>query len=185
MYRFLLLLILLSGLNASELEEEIIIFFRPEWYFFLQGKSEIVSFKIKRTTNNKQQLWWSCQISNSGEFVFTLFFWGWSSIGYPPPLPHSIFSGFKSLVPNYILVGGHWYGESEMSCPRNQKNDLARSRMWTSWLGVHHADRQFSWSLFFHTVSINGSKPGINNHVYNVIVWRKVVLTGIDISKSD
>ena len=106
MYRFLLLLILLSSFNASESEDEIIIFFRPECYFFLQGKSEIVSFKIKRTTNNKQQLWWSCQISNSGEFVITLFFWGWSSIGYPP-LPHSILSGFRSLVPTYILVGGN------------------------------------------------------------------------------
>ena len=103
----------------------------------------------------------------------------------PPPLPHSILSGFRSLVPNYILVGGNWYSESEMSCLRNQMNDLARSWMWTSWLGVHHADRQFSWSLFFKTVSINGLKPGINNHVYNVIIWRKVVLIGIDISKSD
>lgn len=143
------MLILFSGLNASESEEEIIIFFRPERYFFLQGKSEIVSFKIKRTTNNKQQLWWSCQISNSGEFVITLFFWGWSSIGYPPPSP-TVFCQASDhwYLLIYLWVEIQWYSESEMSCLRNRKNDLARSRMWTSWLGVHHADRQFSWSLF-------------------------------------
>ena len=39
--------------------------------------------------------------------------------------------------------------------------------------------------FFFNTDSVNGSKPGINNHVYNVIIWRKVVLRGIDINKSD
>ena len=39
--------------------------------------------------------------------------------------------------------------------------------------------------FFFNTVSINGSKPGINSHVYNVIIQRKVALRGIDISKSD
>ena len=104
----------------------------------------------------------------------------------PPPLPHSILSGFRSLVPTYILVGGNSVVQWEWNVLSKKSKE---------WPGQVSNVDLLTWSpscwqtvllvSIFKTVSINGSKPGINNHVYNVIIWRKVVLRGIDISKSD
>ena len=54
MYRFLLLLILFSGLNASESEEEIIIFLGLSVIFFFKEKVKLCHSRLKEllTTNS-------------------------------------------------------------------------------------------------------------------------------------